>query len=131
MPVFMESWEEMLEAEDRPEWTPLRCKKWLVQPKKEGVRNTDGLRDLELANETRKTLERMLYQTSAEPASKTLSSAQQVFIPGREITRNKIMLADAFWRAAAKAAKDPTYAKPHVLVAGLQERVQFHGVAVA
>ena len=95
------------------------------------MRNTDGLRDLELANETRKTLERMLYQTLAEPASKTLSSAQQGFIPGREITRNKIMLADAFWRAAAKAAKDPTYAKPHVLVAGLQERVQFHGVAVA
>ena len=94
------------------------------------MRNTDGLRHLELANETRKTLERMLYQTSAEPASKTLSSAQQVFIPGREITRNKIMLADAFWRAAAKAAKDPTSAK-RLLVAGLQERVQFHGVAVA
>ena len=67
----MESWEEMLEAEDRPEWTHLRYKKWLVQPKKEGVRNTDGLRHLELANETRKTLERMLYQTLAEPASKT------------------------------------------------------------
>ena len=111
VPVFIESWDELLGAEDRPEWTHLRYKKWLIQPKKEGVRNTDGLRDLELANETRKTLERMLYQTLAEPASKTLSSAQQGFIPGREITRNTIMLADAFWRAAAKAAKDPTSAK--------------------
>ena len=65
----------------------------------------DKLRDLELGNEVRKVLARMLFKVLDEVCqheSHGLCHAQQAFVTGRDIIRNTIMLCRNFFGPLTK-----------------------------
>jgi len=109
-PIFAEAWDELQQPvtpdSPLPDCDHLLYKKWIVAAKVDNARTVDKLRDLEMGNEVRKVLARMLFQVLGEPASRTLSDAQQAFLEGREITRNTTKMLSAFWAAADAAQKD-------------------------
>ena len=74
----------------------------------EGTNTIDTLRDLELGNEVRKVLARMLFKVLDEVCqheSHGLCHAQQAFVTGRDIIRNTTMLCRNFWAAHEEAAE--------------------------
>ena len=74
----------------------------------EGANTIDKLRDLELGNEVRKVLARMLSKVLDEVCqheSHGLCHAQQAFVTGRDIIRNTTMLCRNFWAAHEEAAE--------------------------
>ena len=86
----------------------LGFKKWIVVPKMEGANTIDKLRDLELGNEVRKVLARMLFKVLDEVCqheSHGLCHAQHAFVTGRDIIRNTTMLCRHFWAAHEEAAE--------------------------
>ena len=92
-------------------------KKWIVVTKMEGAKTIDKLGDLELGNEVRKVLARMLFKVLDEVCqheSLGLCHAQQAFVPGRDIIRNTTMLCRNFWTAHEEAAEGDD---PHLLLA--------------
>ena len=111
--IFQEAWEEL--SEDSSPQSVLDClglKKWLVIPKFEGANTISKLRDLELGNEVRKVLARMLFRAFDEVcqhSSQGLSHAQQAFVKGRDFVRNTSMLSRTFWSAVEEttAGDDP------------------------
>ena len=85
----------------------LGFKKWIVVPLNGGANTIDKLRDLELGNELRKVLARMLFKVLDEVCqheSHGLCHAQQVFVTGRDIICNTTMLCRNFWAAHEEAA---------------------------
>ena len=69
----------------------LGLKKWIVVPKAEGASTINKMRDLELGNEVRKVLARMLFKVLDEVCmheTHGLCHAQQAFVTGRDITGN-------------------------------------------
>ena len=69
----------------------LGFKKWIVVPEMEGAITIDKLRHLELGNEVRKLLARILFKVLDEVCqheSYGLCHAQQAFVTGRDIIRN-------------------------------------------
>ena len=99
--VFQEAWDQL--ADKNISDAAREClepKKWLVIPKSDGANTVEKLRDLELGNEVRKVLARMLFKVfdeASEDESRRLSGAQQAFIRGRDIVRNTSMLCRRFW----------------------------------
>ena len=74
----------------------------------EGANTIDKLRDLELGNEVRKVLARMLFKVLGEVCqheSHGLCHAQQAFVTGRDIIRNTTMSCRNFWAAHERAAE--------------------------
>ena len=66
----------------------------------EGANTIDKLRYLELSNEVRKVLARMLFKVLDEVCqheSHGLCHAQQAFVTGRDIIRNTTKLCRIFW----------------------------------
>ena len=106
--VFKEAWDELAsgDAHDSVERV-LGVKRWLVIPKVDGANTVNKLRDLELGNEVRKVLARMLFRVLDEVCAHEatgLCSAQQAFVRGREIVRNMTMLCREFCAAAEEAS---------------------------
>ena len=70
------------------------------------------LRDLELGNEVRKVLARMLFKVLDEVClheSHGLCHAQQAFVTGRDVIRNTTMLCRNFWAGHEEAEGDDPY----------------------
>ena len=87
-------------------------KRWTVVPKMEGANTIDKLRDLELGNEVRKVLARMLFKVLDEVCqheSYGLCHAQQAFVTGGDIIRNTTMLCRNFWTAHEEAVEGDPY----------------------
>ena len=83
----------------------------------EGANTIDKLRDLELGNEVRKVLARMLFKVLDEVCqheSHELCHAQQAFVTGRDIIRNTTMLCRNFWAAHEEAVEGDD---PYLLLA--------------
>ena len=88
----------------------------------EGANTIEKLRDLELGNEVRKVLARMLFKVldevcqheSCQHESHGLCHAQQAFVTGRDIIRNTTMLCRNFWTAHEEAAEGDD---PYLLLA--------------
>ena len=61
--IFQEAWIELASGRASIDHVGmcLGCKKWIVVPKVEGANTIEKLRDLELGNEVRKVLARMLF----------------------------------------------------------------------
>ncbi len=77
-------------------------------PKVDGANVTSKLRDLELGNEVRKVLARMLFRVLDEVCADEahgLCKAQQAFVRGREIVRNTTMLCRDVWNAVEEASE--------------------------
>ena len=117
--VFQEAWIEL--ASGRAPIDHVRLclgfKKWIVVPKMEGANTNDKLRDLELGNEVRKVLARMIFKVLDEVCqheSDGLCHAQQAFVTGREIIRNTTMLCRNFWAAHEEAVQGDD---PYLLLA--------------
>lgn len=106
--VFHEAWSELVTGQASEDtYVTLALKKWMVIPKVPGANAVDKLRDLELGNEARKVLARMLFRVLDEVCAKLsggLSAAQQAFIRGRDIVKNTSMLGRNFWAAAEAAS---------------------------
>ena len=88
--------------------TCLGFKKRIVLPKIEGANTIDKLRDLELGNQVRKVLARMLFKVLEEVCqheSHGLCHAQQAFVTRRDIIRNTTMVCRNFWTAHEEAAE--------------------------
>ena len=85
-------------------------KKGIVVPKVEGANTIDKLRNLQLGNEVRKVLARMLFLQVLDEVCKHemtgLCHAQQAFVTGRDIIRNTTMLCRSFWAAHGEAVHD-------------------------
>ena len=117
--IFQETWIE-LESGRAPIDHVRMClgfKKWIVVPKVEGANTIDKLRDLELGNEVRKVLARMLFKVLDEVCqheSHGLCHAQQAFVTGRDIIRNTTMLCRNFWAAHEEAVQGDD---PYLLLA--------------
>ena len=78
----------------------LALKTWLVVPKCEGANRTEKLRDLELGNESRKILARMMNKIFDEVCAhpvRDLSRSQQAFMSGRDIVNNTFAMLRTFW----------------------------------
>ena len=117
--IFQEAWIELASgcAPIDHGRVCLGFKKWIVVPKMEGANTIDILRDLELGNEVRKVLARMLFKVLDEVCqheSHGLCHAQQAFVKGRDIIRNTTMLCRNFWIAHEQAAEGDD---PHLLLA--------------
>ena len=109
----------------------LGFKKLIVVSKMEGANTIDKVRDLELGNEVRKVLARMLFKVLDEVCqheSHGLCHAQQAFVKGRDIIRNTTMLCRNFWAAHEEAAEVMilTCFSPR-----LQQKLQSHGLQLA
>ena len=107
--VFHETWEE-LSAGACPEVVNelLGWKKWVVIPKTDGANTLGKLRDLELGNEVRKVLARVLFKILDEVcqhSERGLTKAQQAFVQGRDIVRNTTMLCRDFMEAKDEAVE--------------------------
>ena len=86
--IFQEAWTELASG-----YAPidhvrmcLGFQKWIVVPQMEGANTIDKLRDLELGNDVRKVLARMLFKVLDEVCqheSHGLCHAQQAFVTGR------------------------------------------------
>ena len=98
MPILVEAWDELTRGEHRDS-THLTFKTWVVASKKPVSTTLGLLRDLQMGNEIRKALERLLFQVLDEVCAKTLTRAQQAFCTNREITKNTIKMLSAFARA--------------------------------
>ena len=117
--IFQEAWIEL--ASGRVPIDHVRMclgfKKWIVVRTMEGANTIDKLRDLELGNEVRKVLARMLFKVLDEVCqheSHGLCQAQQAFVTGRDIIRNTTMLCRNFWAAQEEAAEGDD---PYLLLA--------------
>ena len=91
--IFQEAWIELASARAPTDHVRMCSgfKTWTVVPKVEGANAIDKLRDLELGNEVRKVLARMLFKVLDEVCqheSQGLCHAQQAFVTGRDIIRN-------------------------------------------
>ena len=99
--IFQEAWIELASGQASIEHVRMcsSFKKWIVVPKVEGANTIDKLRDLELGNEVRKVLARMLFKVLdevCEHESHGLCHAQFAFVTGRAIIRNTTMLCRNF-----------------------------------
>ena len=95
----------------------LGFKKWIVAPKVEGANTIDKSRDLELGNEVRTVLTRMLPKVLDEVCqheSHGLCHTQQAFVTGRDITRSTTVLCRNFWAAHEEAVQGDD---PYLLLA--------------
>ena len=107
-PIFQEAWND-LKQDVAPDAARdcLARKKWVVIPKVDGANHTNQLRDLELGNEIRQVLARILFKVLDEVCQDNvtgLTQAQQAFLSGREITRNTTKIGRLFWSAVEEAA---------------------------
>ena len=108
--IFQEAWTELASgcAPSDHVRMCLDFKKWIVVPKMAGANTIDKLRDLELGDEVRKVLARMLFKVLDEVCqheSHGLCHAQQAFVTGRDIFRNTTMSCRNFWAAHEEAAE--------------------------
>ena len=117
--IFQEAWIEF--ASGRAPIDHVRMclgfKKWIVEPEVEGASTIDKLRDLELGNEVRKELARMLLKVLDEVCqheSHGLCHAQQAIVTRRDIIRNTTMLRRNFWAAHEEAVQGD---EPYLLLA--------------
>ena len=106
--LFLEAWNELTSGQASMEHVKdcLILKKWIVVPKAEGTNTINKMRDLELGNDVRKVLARMLFKVLDEVCrheTHGLCNAQQAFVTGRDITRNTTMLCRNFWAAHVEA----------------------------
>ncbi len=92
-PVFQEAWEQLLAGESSPH---IGMRKWTVAPKVEGASTTSKLRDIELCNEARKVLARMLNKVLDERLKEVLGDTQQAFVSGRDIIVNNVRMHSVF-----------------------------------
>ena len=99
--MFLEAWGELQnDVYSNDMYRILALKTWMVVPKIEGANRVDKFRDLEMGNESRKILARMLNRLLDEVCSCAgtgLSSCQQAFVSGRDIVRNTSSMLRVFW----------------------------------
>ena len=117
--IFQEAWIELASGRAPSDHVRmcLVLKTWIVVPKVEGANTVDKLRDLELGNEVRNVLARMLFKVWDEVSqheSHGLCHAQQAFVTGRDIIRNTTMLCRNFWAAHEEAVQGDD---PYMLLA--------------
>ena len=91
--IFQEAWIELASGQASIEHVRMcfSVKNGIVVPKVECGTTKDKLRDLELGNEVRKVLDRMLFEVLDEVCKHEthgLCHAQQAFVTGRDIIRN-------------------------------------------
>lgn len=72
---------------------------WRGVPKVPGADQIHQVRDLELPNEHRKILARGLFRLLDEQAALSVSTAQQAFLRGREISCANAAIAEAYYSA--------------------------------
>ena len=105
--IFSEAWEELLSDEFTDEmYRALAFKTWLVVPKFEGANRTEKFRDLELGDECRKILARILNKVLDEVCAEQLtglSECQQAFVSKRDIVKNTFAMLRTFWDVAGTA----------------------------
>ena len=94
--IFQEAWIELASGQASIEHVRMcfSVKNGIVVPKVECATTKDKLRDLELGNEVRKVLDRMLFEVLDEVCKHEthgLCHAQQAFVTGRDIIRNTTM----------------------------------------
>jgi len=107
-PIYAEAWDELsnCSASEGLVETILGRKIWRLAAKIEGANRPEKLRDLELGNEIRKTLARMMALTLNEVCSSPtagLTTAQQAFLNGRNIVKNTTALLRDFWAGVDEA----------------------------
>ena len=111
--VFLEVWDELAHDDfDDRMFRVLGLKTWMLLPKMEGANRVDKFRDLELGNESRKIVARMLNGVLDEVCARQgtgLSAAQQAFVKGRDIVRNTFEMLRVFWDSVDTGAshEDP------------------------
>ena len=110
-PIFHEAWEELMSdgTFSNEMYRVLALKMWVVVPKFEGANRTEKFRDLEIGNESRKTLARMLTKVVDEVCSSLstgLSQYQQAFMSGRDIVNNTFTMLKTFWDAVEEGDRD-------------------------
>ncbi|HIF32153.1 MAG TPA: reverse transcriptase-like protein [Planctomycetaceae bacterium] len=98
--VFEEAWTDLSSGESLGEHgLALARKVWMVAPKPKfgSAPKVANLRDLEMGNEVRKILARMLTAVLDEVCVEQLHPAQQAFMRGRNIVRSTSKFLRAFW----------------------------------
>ncbi len=92
-PIFQEAWDELLLGQSSEH---LGLRKWTIFPKEQGASTTAKMRDIEVCNEMRKVLARMLNVLLDEVGKDALGPAQQAFLSGRDIIVNNIRMHTTF-----------------------------------
>ncbi len=108
--VFQEAWAELMNEDFTDDmYRTLALKTWIVVPKFEGANRVEKFRDLELGEEARKILARMMNKVLDEVCShavRGLCKSQQAFVSGRDIVRNTSGMLRMFWEAVEERGRD-------------------------
>ena len=103
--LYQEAWHDL--GLGAPPSAQLGLRKWTVAPKEPGATRTARLRDIEVCNETRKVIARMVNRVLNRVLADQLSEAQQAFVTGREILVNNVRMHALFQHACTSDTTIP------------------------